>query len=191
MILFFLLSFLNFYFIFFVNNLLCNCRLLGRKQLLNLEKNLFLPLRPVTLKVKQYEPEEEMTIHEKAVKLRRPQSPHLTIYAPQLTSMMSITHRLTGAALSTYAIAFSVAALALDPGTIPQFIEKLADADIMEPLLIAGKTIIAFPMVYHFLNGIRHLMWDVGLFLTIKQVYLTGYTVMFLALGGTLGISLM
>lgn len=39
---------------------------------------------------------------EKNARMNRPQSPHLTIYKPQLTSMLSITHRGTGFALAGY-----------------------------------------------------------------------------------------
>ena len=45
---------------------------------------------------------------------QRPLSPHLQIYKPQLTSILSITHRLTGILLTIglFALAFWVIALA-------------------------------------------------------------------------------
>lgn len=42
---------------------------------------------------------------EKNMRLKRPMSPHLTIYQPQLTSMLSLTHRTTGIILASYAMA--------------------------------------------------------------------------------------
>lgn len=45
-------------------------------------------------------------------------------------------------------------------------------------VLLGGKAIIAFPFAYHTCNGIRHLCWDMGKFLTIKEVYLTGYAML-------------
>lgn len=52
--------------------------------------------RPVTLKVTQVEPPKVESHDERNMRMRRPQSPHLTIYAPQLTSMLSISHRFSG-----------------------------------------------------------------------------------------------
>lgn len=53
-------------------------------------------VRPVTLKACPA-PKEEMLGHdERNMRLGRPQSPHLTIYKPQVTSMLSISHRATG-----------------------------------------------------------------------------------------------
>jgi len=45
---------------------------------------------------------------DKNKRLNRPMSPHLTIYKPQVTSMLSITHRITGIAVSGYIYCFSV-----------------------------------------------------------------------------------
>jgi succinate dehydrogenase (ubiquinone) cytochrome b560 subunit len=42
-------------------------------------------------------------------------------------------------------------------------------------VLFAGKFILAAPYSYHFFNGVRHLMWDVKMGLTLKGVYATGY----------------
>lgn len=42
---------------------------------------------------------------ERNMRLKRPMSPHLTIYQPQLTSMLSLTHRTTGIILASYAMA--------------------------------------------------------------------------------------
>lgn len=51
----------------------------------------------IKLKPKPYKNKDKgLTIHETAIKYGRPQSPHLSIYAPQLTSMLSITHRFSG-----------------------------------------------------------------------------------------------
>lgn len=53
-------------------------------------------VRPVTLKAKPAEASELEGHDERNMRLGRPQSPHLTIYAPQLTSMLSISHRFSG-----------------------------------------------------------------------------------------------
>jgi len=41
-----------------------------------------------------------------------------------------------------------------------------------------GKAVIAFPFTFHSLNGLRHLSWDTGKFLSVRSVYRTGYSVL-------------
>lgn len=50
----------------------------------------------VTLKVVPAPPADNLGHDERNAKLKRELSPHLTIYKPQLTSMLSITHRFSG-----------------------------------------------------------------------------------------------
>jgi len=110
-------------------------------------------------------------------RLLRPNSPDLAIYKPQLTSVLSIGNRAAGAALSVLLYGFSLAYLCA-PGTfdsthVVEFVAGLPDL-----VKYAGKAILAAPFAFHALNGIRHLSWDVGKFLTIKAVYRTGYAVL-------------
>ncbi|KAJ7503271.1 SDHC, cytochrome b subunit of succinate dehydrogenase [Mycena galericulata] len=110
-------------------------------------------------------------------RLLRPSSPHFTIYQPQLTWIASIANRITGSALSTLLYAFSLAYL-LAPGTfdsahVIEFVAGLPDA-----AKYAGKALLAAPFAFHSLNGIRHLSWDMGKFMSIKGVYTTGYAVL-------------
>lgn len=65
--------------------------------IMNCERqNLLLMARTVTLKPLPVQPPSSANFDEQNTNLGRPQSPHLTIYAVQLTSMLSITHRMTG-----------------------------------------------------------------------------------------------
>ncbi|KAH7884660.1 SDHC, cytochrome b subunit of succinate dehydrogenase [Phlebopus sp. FC_14] len=110
-------------------------------------------------------------------RLKRPSSPHFTIYQPQLTWVGSIANRVTGAALSALLYGFSLAYLVV-PGTfdsesIVQFV-----AGTPEYVKIACKFILAAPFAFHSWNGIRHLSWDVGKFLTLKGAYRSGYAVL-------------
>ncbi|KAL6422534.1 hypothetical protein ACFW04_010647 [Cataglyphis niger] len=116
------------------------------------------------------------THDEKNMRLKRPMSPHLTIYELQLTSLLSLTHRTTGIILSSYAMFLGLGTLFI-PGGIPCFIETMDDLCLPLPALFVGKMLLALPVTYHTFNGIRHLAWDFGLFLTIKEVYSTGYIV--------------
>lgn len=44
--------------------------------------------------------------------------------------------------------------------------------------LFTLKFILAFPATYHICNGVRHLFWDTGKFLKIREVYSTGYAML-------------
>ena len=105
----------------------------------------------------------------------RPLSPHLQVYRPQLTSVMSIMHRVSGAVLATGSLLLALWLVALAAGVA--VFNPVADA-MQHPL---GQLVVfgySLALVYHGLNGIRHLMWDLRIGLEIKQVYQSGYLVL-------------
>ncbi len=106
---------------------------------------------------------------------KRPLSPHLQVYKPQLTSMMSIVHRATGVFNSFGALLFAIWLCAIAAGAENfEAITALGNS-------LAGKLILAafcFSLIYHFLNGIRHLLWDAGWGYEIPTAYATGYVVL-------------
>lgn len=110
-------------------------------------------------------------------RLGRPSSPHLSIYAFQITSVLSITHRMTGVALTGYAATLGIGALIL-PHDFSYYVSLIESLKLSVPTLIAVKYVLAFPVTFHTFNGIRHLFWDFGKFLTIKDVYTTGYAML-------------
>ncbi|XP_034946502.1 LOW QUALITY PROTEIN: succinate dehydrogenase cytochrome b560 subunit, mitochondrial-like [Chelonus insularis] len=114
---------------------------------------------------------------EKNERLKRPMSPHLTIYKPQLTSVLSITHRGTGMALAFYAIGAGLTELFV-PGGVNLFIDSFHALCLPVPIVFLTKFAIAWPAMYHFFNGIRHLAWDIGIFLSMNHVYKTGWTML-------------
>ena len=104
----------------------------------------------------------------------RPLSPHLQVYKPQLTSMLSITHRLTGLALAvgTLVIVWWICAVAAGPEALDDVNNFLSSW--FGILLMAGWS---YALFYHLLNGIRHLFWDMGAGLELKAAYATGWAV--------------
>jgi succinate dehydrogenase / fumarate reductase cytochrome b subunit len=91
--------------------------------------------------------------------VKRPLSPHLQIYRPMLTMMMSIAHRITGAALyvGTLLLAWYLLALASGPDafeTAAWFLDS-----IVGKLVLLGFT---WALFNHLLGGIRHFLWDAG-----------------------------
>ena len=90
---------------------------------------------------------------------QRPLSPHLQIYRPQISSALSILHRITGVALSVGSL-FMVAWLwsaAYDSGAFVMW--RGFFGSILGQIMLIGWSIAFY---YHLANGIRHLVWDTG-----------------------------
>jgi succinate dehydrogenase / fumarate reductase, cytochrome b subunit len=104
----------------------------------------------------------------------RPLSPHLQIYRWQITMTLSILHRATGAGLAvgSVVLAWWLLATAAGPDSYAVFY-NVARSMVGQVLLFGWL----FAYVYHFLNGIRHLVWDTGRGLDIPSVYKGGYAV--------------
>lgn len=103
-----------------------------------------------------------------------PLSPHLQVYRPQLTSVLSITHRATGVFLAagTIMLLYWLTAAALGGDAYAEMQRCFASAPAQ--LVLAGW---AFSFYFHLLNGVRHLLWDSGRGLEIDMTYKTGYAV--------------
>jgi succinate dehydrogenase / fumarate reductase cytochrome b subunit len=104
----------------------------------------------------------------------RPLSPHLQIYRPQITSVLSISHRATGLALSlgTLLLVWWLVALARGPeafASVQSFVGSW-----LGRLLLLGWT---FSLFFHLANGIRHLCWDAGYGFEIKTAETSGWVV--------------
>ena len=89
----------------------------------------------------------------------RPLSPHLQVYRPQLTSVMSIMHRASGVVLATGSLLVALWLVALAAGAT--VFNPVADA-MQHPLALLVVFGYSLALVYHGLNGIRHLMWDLA-----------------------------
>ncbi|TVR81873.1 MAG: succinate dehydrogenase, cytochrome b556 subunit [Rhodospirillales bacterium] len=113
---------------------------------------------------------------------QRPLSPHLQIYRPQITSVLSILHRVTGVALTagTLLLTWWLVAAASGPGpfaTVQGFLGSW-----FGHLLLWAFT---FSLFYHLSNGIRHLLWDFGWGFELEQVRLSGIAMVAAAAGLT------
>ncbi|XP_063959789.1 succinate dehydrogenase cytochrome b560 subunit, mitochondrial-like [Lytechinus pictus] len=134
--------------------------------------------------------QEQDNFWEKNKQLNRPMSPHLTIYSPQVTSMLSITHRGTGVGLTVgiYALGLSMSVL---PHDFAYYLDAIKSLSYGPSLLFLTKMAIVWPMAYHTLNGVRHLAWDTGYGFDIKTLYKTGYFVLGLSFVVTAGIAML
>ncbi|MPC26016.1 succinate dehydrogenase cytochrome b560 subunit, mitochondrial-like [Portunus trituberculatus] len=109
-------------------------------------------------------------------RLRRPVSPHLTIYKPQITSMLSITHRGTGLALSVLVSGLGIGTVML-PGSYPHYLAMVQAMQFGGGIIMGAKFLIALPFMFHLCNGVRHLVWDLGYGFTLRALYKSGYLV--------------
>lgn len=88
--------------------------------------------------------------------IKRPLSPHITIYSFPLTSVLSIGHRATGVALGSlvYALGVFSAVSVVDVSKTANWIR----INVPSSAIVASKFILALPYTFHFSNGIRHLV---------------------------------
>ena len=94
----------------------------------------------------------------------RPLSPHLEIYRPTITMVMSIAHRLTGAVLylGTLMVIWWLIALALNASSYAVFQAFLGSW--LGQIILFGYI---WALFHHMLGGIRHLLWDIGLWIDL------------------------
>ena len=115
-------------------------------------------------------------------KAHRPLSPHLQIYRPQITSAMSIMHRITGVALSVGSVllVWWLWAAAYSP-TCFETLQHFFQGWVGKTLLI-GWTAAFY---YHLGNGLRHLVWDTGRGFDLPSVTRSGLLVLVFVVAAT------
>jgi succinate dehydrogenase / fumarate reductase cytochrome b subunit len=117
-----------------------------------------------------------MQIH----KDNRSLSPHLYVYKPQITSVVSIFHRITGSLL---AIVFLCSSIIIN--LLGSFLSFNLFYSIFVIFCFLWKIIfylLIATVCFHSLNGIRHIMWDFGIGLDLSNLFITGCLVVSLAL---------
>ena len=106
---------------------------------------------------------------------KRPMSPHLQIYRMPITAVLSVLHRGTGAMLFLGLLLMIAVLVAAANGleswqTMHGFLSSWFGR-----LILFGFT---FSLYYHFCNGIRHLLWDIGKGLSVAQVHRSAWVVL-------------
>nr|BEI32505.1 succinate dehydrogenase subunit 3 [Weissia exserta] len=117
------------------------------------------------------------------MKINRPLSPHLTIYKPQLTSTLSIFHRISGAFLAIM-IFFSILFLKIGDLNLTSYClyrYAFSFTFYFHWLISSVVNFSLLALCYHMSNGIRHLLWDLGFFLELSKVYTSGIIMLFSA----------
>lgn len=105
---------------------------------------------------------------------RRPLSPHLQIWRWTLPLALSITHRITGAALylGTALLVWWLVAAAIGPDQFE--IARNVFSSWPGLLVLFG---FSWALIQHLLGGLRHLMWDTGRGLDLPIVFASGWAV--------------
>ncbi len=104
----------------------------------------------------------------------RPLSPHLQVYKPQITSVLSIMHRITGVALAVGSLVLVWWLISVAVGAEAFEIVQGFLGSWIGQLLLLGWS---FALFYHLCNGIRHLFWDMGKGFDLPTVTRSGIAV--------------
>lgn len=115
----------------------------------------------------------------------RPISPNMQNYRPQLTSVLSFAHRLSGAALALCAFGLAGWLLAVFAG--PKAFSA-AQAVLLSPLGQVALFLATLALFYHLCNGIRHLIWDSVRAFELRSIYAGGWLVLAASLVLTLSL---
>nr|YP_010048585.1 succinate dehydrogenase subunit 3 [Myurella julacea]QPK76939.1 succinate dehydrogenase subunit 3 [Myurella julacea] len=117
------------------------------------------------------------------MKINRPLSPHLTIYKPQLTSTLSIFHRISGAFLAIMVFSSILFLKIGDLNLTSYYLYRYAFffTSYFYWLIPSVVNFSLLALCYHMSNGIRHLLWDLGFFLELSKVYTSGIIMLFCA----------
>tara|TARA_B100001027_G_scaffold104256_1_gene71753 strand:- start:6417 stop:6785 length:369 start_codon:yes stop_codon:yes gene_type:complete len=109
------------------------------------------------------------------MKHQSPLSPHLQVYKWQLSSLLSITHRMTSIfnLLGLTIFAIWIFLLFIGENTYNYF--EVFASSLFGKFIFVG---ITWSFSYHMLNGIRHLFWDMGYGYEIKTANLSGILVL-------------
>ena len=118
----------------------------------------------------------------------RPLSPHLQVYTPEVNMLMSIFHRMTGAALYFGTLLLAIWLIAAASG--PEQFDAVSAlfATLPGRLIMLGYT---WALLHHMFGGIRHLIWDTGYAFDLAQVDFLCWLTLIASLLCTIGIWVM
>jgi len=113
---------------------------------------------------------------------KSPLSPHLQIYRWHISSLLSITHRISGVINLIALILIFFWLIILSSGESNYELFLLIINSFFGKFILIGFT---WSMIFHLLSGIRHLAWDLGYGFEIKTANISGIIVIFFSLALT------
>lgn len=105
----------------------------------------------------------------------RPLSPHVSVWRWETNAIMSILHRITG--VSMMLAAAMIVWWFLAASTSQAYFE-IVDGIVTSWLGGLVLLLSCFALWYHFCNGIRHIVWDLGYGFGLDEVQRSSYAVM-------------
>ena len=105
---------------------------------------------------------------------RRPLSPHLSVYRPEITSVLSILHRLSGLFLALGMVALAAFLGAAAAGQAAFAVAVSALGSLLGCAFLVAVSVAFFD---HLANGVRHLCWDAGFGFELANVRRSGWLV--------------
>ena len=113
----------------------------------------------------------------------RPLSPHLQVYKPSITMVMSILHRITGAALFFGTLLLVIALVSLASGSTAFGAMQAVYGSIIGKLVLFGYV---WALFQHMCGGLRHFVWDTGAGLERDTRMKLAWATLFVPLGLTI-----
>ena len=107
---------------------------------------------------------------------KNPLTPHLQVYKWQISSLLSITHRITGV-INAIAISLICIWFLLTINNEKILFEKILNSFFGKFISIS----LCWTFSFHILNEIRHLIWDAGYGFDLKITKITGYVTLILS----------
>lgn len=117
------------------------------------------------------------------MKNKAPLSPHLTIYKLQITSLLSIMHRITGLLIffTLVSTLWFTNLNTLKSNTLESFFNTLVYISINK-FFVAIFIVLTYCVFFHLCTGIRYLIWDLGKLMNLRIVNITGWVVIVLSI---------
>ena len=121
------------------------------------------------------------------MKKNLPLSPHLQIYKPQITSILSIAHRITGFSLNLALVLTTIWIVSMSLGDIYyQNFVRIFQTFFIKLLVF----FIVLGFSYHALNGIRHILWDLGYLIDNNSALISGIIIIISSIAISILISI-
>ncbi|XP_068157048.1 uncharacterized protein SdhCL [Drosophila tropicalis] len=135
---------------------------------------------PIAMKIVPAVYGSALNYFDRNINLGRHLSPCLSIYKRELTSVMSISLRLTGFFLALCVWAVGILGF-FGTRSLSDWAAKLEECDCKRSIVNAAKFMLVFPFSYHLVAAVRHLLWHFNIFLTKPEIVATGYVALALS----------
>lgn len=109
--------------------------------------------------------------------MKKPISPHLSIYKPQITSVFSILHRMTGVYMFVFFILLTLIMFMCSRSNSLLSYSAIRDVAVLNYMLCFGVSSFIFCLSYHVCTGIRYLFWSCGIGVDINSAKLSAIAI--------------